>query len=908
MAQKDTVYLIDGSSYIFRAYHAIRILSNSKGFPTNAIYGFTNMLLKFLKDYDPKYIGIVFDSKGDNFRNEIYPDYKANRGEPPDDLKPQFEEIFGLVKAFNMPMVLMEGYEADDIIGTLAKRFESENMDVVIVTGDKDFTQIVDDSITLLDTMKDKVTETKDVVEKYGVEPDKIIEIFALTGDSIDNIPGVRGIGGKTATTLIQQYGSLENVYNNLDKLKPRQKELLENSKENALLSRELVTIKSDIEMDIDLDEYEYTGFNKEKLIELFKQYEFSSLLKELDTDGKEKIQTNQQTNSSNKSDNSVTYDNYNLITNEKDFEKVIDLINKTKTLSIDLETTSQLPMEAEIVGFALCPRPHQSYYVPVGHRNLLDAKNQLSLQYVCDRLKPIIEDEQIKKIGQNLKYEYVVLSKYDIELKGIYFDTMIAAHLIDSSRLSYSLDELSKNYLNHKPISYKDVTTEGRFKITFEEVDIELAKTYACEDADVAYLLSKILLEKLKELDVLEVYNKYLLELIVALAGVEISGVRIDTDKLNHLSKEFEKIILDTEEKVYKESGTKFNLNSTQQLREVLFDKLGLPAKKKTKKGEPSTDVEVLTDLSKDHIVPKMMLEYRALTKLKSTYIDSLPKLINSKTGRIHTSFNQVGTSTGRVSSSDPNLQNIPIRSEEGMKIREAFVAEKDYKILSADYSQIELRLLAHFSEDKNLLSAFISGSDIHNRTASEIFGVKQEDVTADMRRLAKNINFGIIYGISPFGLAKQIGTAVNQAKDYIDQYFSRYSSVKQYLDDSVRNAQELGYAETLIGRRRYIPELRSSDRSARGFAERAAINTPIQGSAADVINTAMININKEIRNNYKSKMILQVHDELLFEVHEDEIKAFTEFIKTKMEGAWKLKVPLIVDINIGNSWAEAH
>jgi len=499
-------------------------------------------------------------------------------------------------------------------------------------------------------------------------------------------------------------------------------------------------------------------------------------------------------------------------------------------------------------------------------------------------------------------------LSKYDIELKGIYFDTMIAAHLIDSSKMSYSLDELSKFYLSHKPISYKEVTNQGRFKLMFEEVDIGIAKTYACEDADVALLLSEILFEKLKQLDVLEVYQKFLLEIIVVLAGIEMSGVKVDTKRLNLLSKEFEKIIIDIEQRVYNESGTEFNLNSTLQLREILFDKLGLPVKKKTKKGEPSTDVEVLTDLSKDHIVPRLMLDYRGLTKLKSTYIDSLPKLINSKTGRIHTSFNQVGTSTGRLSSSDPNLQNIPIRTKEGMKIREAFVCEQGYKILSADYSQIELRLLAHFSGDENLIRAFVSGSDIHNRTASEIFGVNEQDITSDMRRLAKNINFGIIYGISPFGLAKQIGTAVSQAKDYIDEYFKRYSKVKEYMDSSVRNAQELGYAETLIGRRRYIPELKSSDRSIRGFSERAAINTPIQGSAADVINMAMISIHKELKGSFKSKMILQVHDELLFEVHVDEIPSFTDFVKNKMESAWNLKVPLVVDINIGQSWAEAQ
>ena len=902
MAQKQTVYLIDGSSYIFRAYHAIRILTNSKGLPTNAIYGFTNMLIKFIKDFEPQYIGIVFDSKGDNFRNEIYPEYKANRGEPPEDLKPQFEEIFGLVQAFNIPMLLMEGYEADDVIGTLAKDFESKKFDVVIVTGDKDFTQTVSSSITLLDTMKNKNTEIKDVIEKYGVAPDKMIELFALTGDSIDNIPGVKGIGPKTASSLIQEYGSVENIYDNLDKLKPRYKELLESSKDEALLSRKLVAIKSDIEMNIDLDEFKYSGFNKEKLIELFKKYEFTTLLKELEGDIKSSIDIEQDNNNSK-----VSYDNYKLVTSEKDLEDVIDLITKTKTLSIDLETTSKLPMDAEIIGFALCPRPHESYYVPVGHRNLLDSKNQLALKYVIEKVGPLIENEDIKKIGQNLKYEYVVLSKYNIELKGIYFDTMIAAHLIDSSKMSYSLDELSKFYLSHKPISYKEVTNQGRFKLMFEEVDIGIAKTYACEDADVALLLSEILFEKLKQLDVLEVYQKFLLEIIVVLAGIEMSGVKVDTKRLNILSKEFEKIIIDTEQRVYDESGTEFNLNSTLQLREILFDKLGLPVKKKTKKGEPSTDVEVLTDLSKDHIVPKLMLEYRGLTKLKSTYIDSLPKLINSKTGRIHTSFNQVGTSTGRLSSSDPNLQNIPIRTKEGMKIREAFVCEQGYKILSADYSQIELRLLAHFSGDENLIRAFVSGSDIHNRTASEIFGVNEQDITSDMRRLAKNINFGIIYGISPFGLAKQIGTAVSQAKDYIDEYFKRYSKVKEYMDSSVRNAQELGYAETLIGRRRYIPELKSSDRSIRGFSERAAINTPIQGSAADVINMAMISIHKELKGSFKSKMILQVHDELLFEVHVDEISSFTDFVKNKMESAWNLKVPLVVDINIGQSWAEA-
>jgi len=903
MNDKETIYLIDGSSYIFRAYHAIRLLTNSEGFPTNAIYGFTNMLLKFLRDFNPQYIGVVFDAKKENFRNDIYPLYKANRGEPPDDLKPQFQEIFNLVKAFNIPMLQKEGYEADDIIGTLARYFEKKNFKVVIVTGDKDFCQIVDDSVTLLDTMRDKITGVGEVIEKYGAGPEKLIDIFALTGDSIDNIPGVKGIGPKTASTLIAEYGSLENLYDNLDNIKPRYKELLENGKAEAFLSRKLVKIKLDVDIQTDLKEYSYDGFDKQKLAELFQKYEFTSLLKEL-----EKNNDVNNTKASTASESTVTYEKYKLVNNEKDFEDIIKYIYKTKALSIDLETTSQLPMDADIVGFALAPEPHTAYYVPVGHRNLLESLNQLSLLYVVDKLRPVIEDENIKKIGQNLKYEYVVLSKYGVELKGIYFDTMIAAHLIDSSRISYSLDELSKIYLGHKTITYSDVTGTGRSKISFDETDINLAKDYACEDADVAYLLHEILIEKLEEFELLEVYNKYLLDLIVTLAIIEINGVKIDRDRLVRLSSEFDKILNSTEKEIYSSAGCEFNLNSPLQLREVLFDKLSLPVKKKTKKGDPSTDVEVLNDLSKEHDVPRLMLKYRGLSKLKSTYIDALPKLINKNTNRIHTSFNQVGTSTGRVSSSDPNLQNIPIRTEEGMMIREAFISEEGFTLLSADYSQIELRLLAHFSGDENLIDAFNRGKDIHNRTASEIFGVEENEVNAEMRRLAKNINFGIIYGISAYGLARQTGSSVSTAKEYIDQYFERYCKVKGYLEGSIKKAQQTGYAETLIGRRRQIPDLKSNDRSVRGFGERAAINTPIQGSAADIINVAMININKYLENNFKSKMILQVHDELLFEIAQDEEEEAISAIKNRMEGAWKLKVPLAVDIRSGNNWASVY
>lgn len=899
--EKPVLYLIDGSSYIFRAYYAIRRLSTSKGFPTNAVYGFASMIFKFLKDYKPAYLGIIFDAKGDTFRNEMYPLYKANRGAPPEDLVPQFDKIFEVVDAFKIPQFRMEGFEADDIMGTIARDYERRGIDVVLVTGDKDFTQLVSDKVTLLDTMKNKETLTKDVIEKYGVPPDRVTDVFALMGDQVDNIPGVKGIGEKTAIGLIKSFGSLDNLLQNLDDLAEKQRNLITEKKGDALLSKELVTIKTDIDLHMELEKFRYEGFDKSRLRSLFDELEFKNLLRELGDGGGpvEKPDENR----------AVPYDNYSLILTEDGLDRVIGRIKETGEVSIDLETTSTDPMLAEIVGIALCPAPHEAYYVPVAHRSLADSSTrQLGLPAVLEKLKPLIEDKGLRKIGQNLKYEFVLLEMYGVRLNGISFDTMIAAHMLDSSRISYSLDELCRLYLGHSMISYRDVTGTGKSKINFEEVELEAAKVYSCEDADVAMLLSEKLAGELEELDLLRVYSDVELRFIEVLARIEINGVKVDAARLRELSKEFEAGLKDIEKAIFEEVGYEFNLNSPIQLRQVLFETLRLPQKKLTKTGESSTDVEVLNDLSKFHPVPEKVLEHRTLSKLKSTYVDALPRLINPRTGRLHTSFNPVGSSTGRLSSSDPNLQNIPIKTAQGRRIREAFIPEEGYIMLSADYSQIELRLLAHFSGDESLVEAFMTGSDIHQRTAAEIFGVTPNLVTPDMRRLAKNINFGIIYGISAFGLAKQLGTSVSIAKSYIDEYFKRYGKVRDYIEKSIGDAKSKGYAETLLGRRRPIPELASDDRNRKGFGERTAMNTPIQGSAADIINIAMIRIHERLASGFKTRMILQVHDELLFEVPGDELDEISRMVKEEMERAWTLRVPIVAEIGTGKNWAEAH
>ena len=890
------LYLIDGSSYIFRAYYGIRAdLSTSEGFPTNAVYGFATMLLKFLREYEPRYLAMVFDSKGEVFRNEIYPEYKANRDEAPENLKLQFPKIFELVRAFSIPMLAMEGYEADDIMGTIARAQEESK--VVLVTGDKDFCQLVSKNVTLVDTMRERVTGTGEVQKKYGIKPGQMVDFFALVGDKVDNVPGVAGVGEKTASALISEYGDLDGVYDNLDVLRPSVARKLKEHKDNAYLSRELVTIKTDVEVGTGIEDFRYGGYEARNLREIFSELEFEKLLDD--------IGASRQPSEGK----SVRYDSYETVFEEKSLSRVISMIEEAGELSIDLETDSKLPMNAGIVGFSLCPAPGRAFYVPVGHVGTIEAEKQIKLETALSMLKPVLESEDINKTGQNIKYEMLVLRNHGVTLRGIYFDTMLAAHLLDASRVSYKLDELSRTELGHRMISYDDVTGKGKSKKNFSEVDIETATRYSCEDSDVTLILSRKFLETLKQEGLWDLYRENVLGLLPVLCDMEFTGVSVDTAILEEMSKEFEKDLSSIKAEIYEKTGGEFNINSTKQLSEVLFEKLRLPARKKTAKGAFSTDSEVLRDLSAIHEVPRLILRHRFLSKLKSTYIDQLPRLINPATGRIHTSFNPAGTSTGRLSSSDPNLQNIPIKTEDGKRIRKSFVAKDGCLILSADYSQIELRLLAHFSRDPTLLEALRGNKDVHVATACEIFNATEDQVTSEMRNLAKTINFGIIYGISAFGLSKQLGTTVSVSRNYINRYFDRYSEVKAYMQSSVEEARNRGYTETLVGRRRPIPELVSGNRVERSRGEREAINTPIQGSAADIINLAMIRIFTKLEEEgFRSKMILQVHDELLFEVHETELEELQTHIKNDMENAWELRVPLKVEMRAAENWAEAH
>ncbi len=890
------LYLIDGSSYIFRAYYGVRAdLSTSGGFPTNAVYGFATMLLKFLREYEPKYLGMVFDSKGDVFRNEIYPEYKANREEAPESLKPQFQKIFELVQAFSIPMLAMEGYEADDIMGTIA--MAQKESKVVLVTGDKDFCQLVSENVTLVDTMRERITGVEEVRRKYGIGPQQMVDFFALVGDKVDNVPGVAGVGEKTASTLISSYGDLDGVYRNLKELRPSVAKKLEEQKDKAYLSRELVTIKTDVDVGTGIEEFSYGGYAAENLQEIFSELEFERLLEEIGarlapSEGK-----------------AVKYDSYETVSDEESLERVIKMIEETGELSVDLETDSRLPMNAGIVGFSLCTAPGRAFYVPVGHTGIIEAGKQIKPETALEMLKPVLESGDVRKIGQNIKYEMLVLRNHGVTLRGVYFDTMLAAHLLDASRTSYKLDELSKTELGHRMISYDDVTGKGKARKSFAEVDIETATRYSCEDSDVALILSRKFLETLREEGLWDLYRENVLGLLPVLCDIEYTGVSVDTAALGGMSEEFEKDLGSIESGIYEKTDGRFNINSTKQLSEVLFGKLRLPARKKTAKGAFSTDSGVLRDLSTIHEVPRLILRHRSLSKLKSTYIDQLPKLINPATGRIHTSFNPAGTSTGRLSSSDPNLQNIPIKTEDGRRIRKSFVAKSGCLIMSADYSQIELRLLAHFSKDPTLLEALRADKDVHVATACEIFNADEDRITSEMRNLAKTINFGIIYGISAFGLSKQLGTTISVSRNYIERYFDRYSEVKAYMRSSVKEARSRGYTETLVGRRRPIPELVSGNRMERERGEREAINTPIQGSAADIINLAMIRIFRRLEEDgFRSKMILQVHDELLFEVHEAEIEELRTHIKNDMENAWELRVPLRVEIRAAGNWAEAH
>ena len=894
MSKRKTLYLIDGSSYIFRAFFGVRQqLSTSKGFPTNALYGFINMLQKVIREEKPDYLVVAFDSPDKTFRHKIYPNYKANRDAPPEELSRQFPYFEPLVTAYGLSSIRRPGFEADDIIGTLAKKGKQKGLEIVIVSGDKDMMQLISPHIYMLDTMKNKKFMDKEVVEKFGVQANKVVEVMGLMGDSSDHIPGVAGVGPKTAAELIRKFGSIEALYKRIDEVEKKNvKEKLERDKENAFMSRELVCIDTAMDLEFNSDLMKLGKVDSAKLKKMFEEFEFVSFLEGMQ-DG---------TANSLKIDRSE----YKTILTEKSFNDLIESLEKKKSFAFDVETTSKRPVWARLVGISFSFEDGNAFYLPLAHR-YLGVPEQLEFKAVCEKLKPILEDKSIKKCGHNIKYDLIVMSNEGIALDGVDFDTMIASYLLNPSSRGHGLDALTMEYFGHKNLTYKEMTGTGSKEIGFDEVEVDRATEYAAEDSDMTWRLKGKLQPQLKD-STLKLYKEIELPLLEVLAEIELNGVYVDRKLLKELSSKIDKQLLHLEKDIYVLADEEFNINSPKQLSVILFEKLKLPVVKKTKTGY-STDVSVLEQLAVEHKLPEQVLSYRQLAKLKSTYVDALPGEIFKNTGRVHTSFNQTVAATGRLSSSNPNLQNIPIRSDMGKEIRKAFTAEGDNMLLSADYSQIELRILAHLSKDKALKNAFDKGEDVHARTAADIFGSSLEQVDENSRRMAKAVNFGIIYGLSAFGLSRQLNISRKDAQDFIDQYFSLYSNVKDFMDNTIAEARECGYTLTMFNRRRYLPDLKSDNRQVRESAERIAINSPIQGSAADLIKVAMIQLSRNLKKiKLNSKMILQVHDELLFECPIQEKKEIESLVCKEMEGACTLSVPLVVDIGWGKNWNEAH
>ena len=892
MEKEKTIYLIDGTAYIYRAYHAIRRLSNSRGLPTNAIFGFTRMLMKLMEDRSPQYVAMFFDAKGPTFRHEMYKDYKANRPPMPEDMVVQLPYIKEVSAAFNLPIIEMSGFEADDLIGTAARLAEEDGYTVVIVTGDKDFMQLVTDKISIWDPMKDSIIGLQSFKEKFGVEPLQMIDVQGLSGDTADNIPGVPGIGQKTALSLIKTYGSMQQIYEKLDTItKNKQRENLENFKDQAFLSRKLVTINTRVPVTLDTAKFKVTGPERKKLTELFKNLEFRQLQQAFP----------EQADLSSK--------DYQAIMDIAGLQKLISRLESAKRFALDTETTSTNPMRANLVGLSFAVRAHQAFYIPCAH-NYLGVLGRLDRKTVLDRLRPVLENPKIEKVGQNIKYDWMVLARHGINLAGVAFDTMLASYLLDPSKRAHNLDQIALDFLGHKTITFEQVAGKGKNAVLFSQVTLDKATPYACEDADITLMAYDVLNSKLKKLGLVELMASVEMPLVPVLMQMEMRGIGLDLNRLHELSRSFKQQLDALEGSIYGLAGESFNINSSQQLGRILFEKLRLPVQKKTKKKTGfSTDVNVLTTLAEYHELPAFILKHRTLAKLKSTYTDALIELVNSRTGRIHTSYNQTVTATGRLSSSDPNLQNIPIRTEEGRKIRRAFIPHRDWLLLSADYSQVELRILAHYSGDDILIKAFMEDEDIHTRTACEVFQVTAEVLTAELRRQAKAINFGIIYGMSAFGLSKQLEISHQMAQTFIDQYFDRYSGVKRFLEQTIAEARDTQQTSTLLGRIRILTDINSSNHIIRQAAERTAINTPIQGSAADLIKVAMIRVNQALNEKkLKSAMLLTVHDELVFEVPPDELKVVKRLVKDIMEGVWELKVPLKINIAHGHNWDEAH
>ncbi len=889
-AEKPTLFLIDGSNYVYRAFYAIRELSNSKGFPTNAIYGFTTMLLKLLRDWKPEYITVVFDLKGPTFRHEAFEAYKATRRPTPDDLILQIPYIKDIIRGFSIPVLERQGLEADDIIGTLARKYTDKNIKTVIVSGDKDMMQLISDNIMMIDTMKNKTYDVEAVRERFGVGPEKVIEILGLTGDQSDNIPGVPGIGPKTAQRLIEEFGSVEGVLQNIDKVRnPKTRESLRSFADQAIMSHDLAKIKTDADFDIDLESTRYSGPDYEVLQDLFKEFEFSSLLQEL------KVK-----------DESIK-GQYSLILTGDEFAALIERLGNVKEFAFDIVASMDVPMLADIVGISICLSLAEAFYIPLSHA-YMGVPQQLKSHDVLKGLTPSLSSRGIKKHGHDMKNAVIILSRRGVDLQGLGCDTMVASYILNPAKHSFELADVVRDHLGRQITHPKDLIGSGAKAVPFNVISVEKVRDYACRRVDAILGLAATLHEKILQDRFKDLYYEVEMPLISVLAAMEKKGVLLDTQLLTAMSREIEQLMSLTEEKIYQLAGEKFNISSPKQLQVVLFEKLGLAKGRKTKEGH-STDIEVLTNLARSHELPAEILSYRAMAKLKSTYIDALPSLINRETGRIHTSYNQTVTATGRLSSSNPNLQNIPIRTPEGRRIRQAFIAPDGWEIVSADYSQIELRILAHLSDDKALIDAFMEDVDIHTATAANIFGVFPEMVTAEMRRQAKVINFGIFYGMSAFGLSKELNVPQKTAQAYIDEYFDKYREVRTFLDKIITNAQNDGFVTTLLNRRRYLPEINSSNAPVRQFAERTAINTPIQGTAADLIKVAMINISNLImKRRLRASMIMQVHDELVFEVPLAEKKEVLALVKKEMEEVIKLKVPLKVDIFSGKNWDEAH
>ncbi|WP_250656414.1 DNA polymerase I [Alkalimarinus coralli] len=905
------VLLVDGSSYLFRAFHALPPLITSKGQPTGAIKGVINMIRRLQSDYPESKIIIIFDAKGKNFRHELYDQYKANRPPMPEDLRGQIEPIHEIIKAMGLPLVIIPDVEADDVIGTLATQATNKGIDTIISTGDKDMAQLVSQHVTLMNTMTNTYMDQQGVKEKFGVSPEQIIDYLALVGDSVDNIPGVPKCGPKTAVKWLTEHGTLEGVMNNADTVKGKIGENLRNSLELLPLSYKLATIHTDVELEQGLEEIEHNSVDNEKLLSLFKEYEFKGWVSQLENGVDSAQSTSAQSASGeqpSESEPAVATD-YETVLTQSALDSWLKKLSEAELFAFDTETTSLNYMKAQVVGVSFSVVPGEAAYVPLAH-DYMGAPEQLNRDSVLEALKPILEDSNKAKVGQNLKYDMNVLANHGIRLQGIAEDTMLESYVVNSVSTRHDMDSLAKKYLDHNTIHFEDIAGKGAKQLTFNAIEIEKAAPYAAEDADITLRLHHKLAKELNETPSLQpVYRDIELPLVSILSDIERDGARVDAHLLGCQSKELEERLLQLEREAFDLAGEEFNLSSPKQLQTIFFEKLELPVIKKTPKGQPSTAEPVLQELALDYPLPKVILEYRGLSKLKSTYTDKLPLQINPSTGRIHTSYHQAVTATGRLSSSDPNLQNIPIRTEEGRRVRQAFVAPEGYKLVAADYSQIELRIMAHLSQDDGLLSAFSNGLDVHKATAAEVFGVTTEAVTTDQRRSAKAINFGLIYGMSAFGLARQIKVDRKTAQGYIDRYFERYPGVLDYMDRVRKQAHDDEYVETIFGRRLYLPEINANNKMRQQAAERTAINAPMQGTAADIIKKAMISVSQWLaESSLDARMIMQVHDELVLEVREDLVNEVTAGLKEKMESAANLDVPLLVETGVGDNWDEAH